>query len=116
GLLRVYNGRAGLQTDLLTLPNNTAGAAPLTTNDASFAVDSTFPTGSTDFLDSTDSSVMTYSTTTTDSSLMSGTMLGTDTTSTTTFTYNVDGSVASVTDTTLAADVQFESDLLAIPA
>src|SRR6185369_15214741 len=100
---------------LLTLPNNTAGAAPLTTNDASFAVDSTFPTGATDFLDSTDSSVLTYSTATTDSSLMSGTMLGTDTTSTTTFTYNADGSVATVTDNTLASDVQFESDLFAFP-
>src|SRR5678815_2016735 len=115
GLLRVYNGRAGLQTDLLTLPNNVEGAAPLTTNDASFAVDSTFPTGSTDFLDSTDSSVLTDSTMTTDTSLMSGTMLGTDTTSTTTFTYNADGSVATVTDNTLASDVQFESDLLAFP-
>ena len=45
GLLRVYNGRAGLQTDLLTLPNNIEGAAPLTTNDTSFATDLTFPTG-----------------------------------------------------------------------
>ncbi|HEX3253961.1 MAG TPA: hypothetical protein VHS05_31290 [Pyrinomonadaceae bacterium] len=115
GLLRVYNGRSSLQADLLTLPNNVEGAAPLTTNDASFAADGTFPTGSTDFLDSTDSSVMTDSTTTTDTSLMSGTMLGTDTTSTTTFTYNADGSVATVTDNTLAADPQFESDLLAFP-
>jgi hypothetical protein len=107
GLLRVYNGRAGLQTDLLTLPNNVEGAAPLTTNDAAFSADSTFPTGSTDFLDSTDSSVMTYSTTTTDTSLMSGTMLGTDKTSTTTFTYNADGSVATLSGTTLASDGSF---------
>ena len=115
GLLRVYNGRAGLQTDLLTLPNNVEGAAPLTTNDASFAPESTFPTGATDFLDSTDSSVTTDSITTTDSSLMSGTMLGTDTTSTTSFTYNADGSVATVTENSLASDTQFESDLLAFP-
>src|SRR6185503_13764963 len=64
---------------------------------------------------STDASVMTYSTTTTDTSLMSGTMLGTDHTSTTTFTYNADGSVATVTDNSLAADTQFESDLFAFP-
>src|SRR6185369_5296707 len=82
GLLRVYNGRAGLQTDLLALPNNTAGAAPLSTNDSAFPIDSTFPTGATDFLDSSDPSVLTYSTATTDTSLMSGTMLGTDSTST----------------------------------
>ena len=43
GILRVYNGRAGLQTDLLTLPNNMEGAAPLTTNDTSFATDTNLP-------------------------------------------------------------------------
>ncbi|HET7112889.1 MAG TPA: hypothetical protein VFI57_04560, partial [Pyrinomonadaceae bacterium] len=100
GLLRVYNGRAGLQTDLLALPNNTAGAAALTTNDSAFPIDSTFPTGSTVFSDSTDTSLSTDFATTSDTSLMSGTMLGTDTTSTTTFSYNLDGSVALATTTT----------------
>jgi hypothetical protein len=81
GIMRVYNGRMGLKTDLLALPNNTAGAADLTTNDSEFPVDATFPTGATDFNDTTDPSVMTYSTTTTDTTLMSPTMLGTATTS-----------------------------------
>jgi hypothetical protein len=80
GLMRVYNGRLGLKTDLLALPNNTAGAADVTTNDTEFPVDSTFPNGATDFNDTTDPSVMTYSTTTTDTTLMSSTMLGTSTT------------------------------------
>jgi hypothetical protein len=57
---------------VLALPNNVEGAAPLTTNDATFAVDSTFLTGATDFPDSSDSSVPTYSIPTTDTSLMSG--------------------------------------------
>ncbi|HEY2964386.1 MAG TPA: hypothetical protein VGJ37_18345, partial [Pyrinomonadaceae bacterium] len=80
GLMRVYNGRIGLKTDLLALPNNLVGAADLTTNDAEFPVDSTFPNGATDYNDTTDTSVMTYSTTTTDTTLMSPTMLGTSTT------------------------------------
>jgi hypothetical protein len=80
GILRVYNGRLGLKTDLLALPNNTAGAADLTTNDTEFPVDSTFPNGATDFNDTTDASVMTYSTTTTDTTFMSSTMVGTSTT------------------------------------
>jgi hypothetical protein len=74
GLLRVYNGRPGLQTDLQVLPNNTEGAAPLTTNDSAFAPDSTFPTGATDYKDTSDSSVMTDSHTTTDHSIMSDEM------------------------------------------
>src|SRR6185369_13084625 len=77
GILRVYNGRMGLKTDLLALPNNTAGAADVTTNDTEFPVDSTFPNGATDFKDTTDPSVLTYSTVTTDTTLMSPTMLGT---------------------------------------
>jgi manganese oxidase len=80
GIMRVYNGRLGLKTDLLTLPNNLEGAAALTTNDSEFPVDSTFPNGATDFNDTTDTSVMTYSTTTTDTTLMSTTMLGTTST------------------------------------
>ena len=66
GLLRVYNGRMGLKTDLLALPNNLEGAAALTTNDAAFPVDSTFPNGATDFNDTTDPSVLSDSTATTD--------------------------------------------------
>jgi hypothetical protein len=110
GLLRVYNGRVGLQADLLALPNNTAGAAPLSTNDSAFPIDSTFPTGSTDFKDSTDSSVSSYSTVTTDTSLMSGTMLGTDSTSTTTFTYAADGSVSTASTTSLTSTTDASTD------
>jgi len=76
GLMRVYNGRMGLKTDLLALPGNTEGAAVSTTNDSAFPIDSTFPAGATDYKDTTDSSVMTDSKVTTDSSLMSGEMLG----------------------------------------
>jgi manganese oxidase len=110
GILRVYNGRNGLKTDLLALPNNTAGAAPSSTNDGSFPTDINFPSGATDFLDSTDSSVLKDSTATTDTKLMSGTMKGTDTTSTTKFTYNADGSVNTLLNTdnalTPSADVE----------
>jgi len=81
GILRVYNGRRGLQTDLLALPNNIEGAAPLTDNDSAFETDSTFPTGATDYLDSTDGSVLIDSTTTTDTTLMTDTMI-TETTTT----------------------------------
>jgi hypothetical protein len=88
----------------VALPNNTAGAAPLTTNDSAFPVDSAFPTGSTIFADSTDPSLTKDFVATTDTSLMSGTMKGTDTTSTTTFTYNADGSVSTASTTTLAAE------------
>ncbi len=80
GLMRVYNGRMGIKTDLLALPNNLEGAAALTTNDSEFPVDLTFPNGATDFNDTTDTSVMMDSTVTTDSTLMSSTMLGTSTT------------------------------------
>jgi len=108
GLLRVYNGRNGLKTDLQALPNNTAGAAALSSNDSSFPTDSTFPTGATDFQDTSDPtmnpSTSTDYKTTTDSSLMSGTMLGTDSTSTTTFTYNADGSVSTASTTTTTTD------------
>jgi manganese oxidase len=80
GLMRVYNGRMGLKTDLLALPNNLEGAAALTTNDSAFPIDSAFLTGATDYLDATDSSVTSDSTLTTDSTLMSPTMLGTEST------------------------------------
>src|SRR6185503_13202216 len=75
GLLRIYNGRAGLQTDLLALPNNLEGAAPLSANDSSFDTDLNFPNGITDYLDATDSSVLTDSTVTTDTTLMSPSMV-----------------------------------------
>ena len=78
--MRVYNGRNGLKTDLLALPNNLEGAAALTSNDTSFPVDTTNPTGATDYLDSTDGSVLLDSSTTTNTSLMSGTMTGSFTT------------------------------------
>ncbi len=71
GIFRVYNGRAALQNDLLALPNNVEGAAPLTTNDSAFAVDSEFPTGLTDYKDTTDASVTTDTRATTDTRFMS---------------------------------------------
>jgi hypothetical protein len=85
GLLRVYNGRAGLQTDLLALPNNTAGAADSSTNDSSFPTDSGFPTGVVDYQDTTDASVTTDTMVTTDPTFMSSDMVAA-TTSTTTAT------------------------------
>jgi manganese oxidase len=75
GLLRVYNGRRGFQTDLAVLPNNIEGAAPLTANDAAFAPDVTFPTGMTDYLDATDPSVTTDTVPASDTSLMSDQMI-----------------------------------------
>src|ERR1041385_4779106 len=70
GLIRVYNGRNGLKADLQALPNNTAGAAPLTSKDASFPTDSTFPPGATDFKDTSDPSVSPDFPTTTGTPLM----------------------------------------------
>ena len=75
GLLRVYNGRAGLQADLLALPNNVEGAAPLTANDSAFTTDATFPTGATDYMDATDPSVTLDTVPTTDTTLMSPSMV-----------------------------------------
>jgi hypothetical protein len=71
GLLRIYNGRAGLQTDLLALPNNLEGAAPLSANDTSFDTDIDFPTGLTDYKDATDASVSLDTFVTTDTKFMS---------------------------------------------
>ena len=71
GLLRIYNGRAGLKNDLLTLPNNTEGAAALSTNDDSFPTDPDRPTGVTDYKDTSDASVTADTTTTTDTKYMS---------------------------------------------
>jgi hypothetical protein len=101
GLMRVYNGRMGLKTDLLALPNNIEGAAALTTNDSAFPIDSTFLTGATDYKDTTDASVTTDSMVTSDSTLMSPTMLGTETT-----TVSPDMEMAAATTT--------ETDLIAI--
>ncbi|MDX6498502.1 MAG: manganese oxidase [Blastocatellia bacterium] len=75
GILRVYNGRQGLQTDLMALPSNTEGAAPLTSNDSAYPTDSSFPTGATDYADSSDPSVAQDSSPTTDTSLMSPSMV-----------------------------------------
>ena len=107
GIMRVYNGRLGLKTDLLALPNNTAGAADLTTNDSEFPVDSTFPNGATDFNDTTDPSVMTYSTSTTDTTLMSSTMLGT-----TTLTSSSSTTTSTTTQTDLIGPILIESDIV----
>jgi len=95
GLLRVYNGRVGLKTDLLALPNNVYGAADSSTNDTSFTVDTEFPTGVTDYNDTTDASVTYDTTITTDTKYMSPDMI----TNTTTTTLSpegasVDGSIA----------------------
>jgi hypothetical protein len=108
GIFRVYNGRAGLQTDLKTLPNNPEGAAPLTTNDTSFSTDETFPTGSTDFLDATDSSVLMDSTITTDTTLMSPSMIQTIESTTTTTgqtTMMADGTIVPIEETTVVTSL-----------
>lgn len=104
GLLRVYNGRKGLKADLLALPNNTAGAAGSSANDSAFPTDPTFPTGTTIFASQVDSGSSTQYSTTTDTSLMSGTMTGTESRSTTTFTYAANGSVTTTSTTTSTAD------------
>jgi hypothetical protein len=75
GILRVYNGRAGKLADLMTLPNNIAGAADLSTNDSSFAPDTEFPTGLTDYKDTTDASVDMDTMTTVDTKFMSPEMI-----------------------------------------
>jgi len=75
GIFRIYNGRAGFQTDLQTLPNNTEGAAQSSTNDSSFATDLNFPNGITDYKDISDGSVPTDTKTATDTRFMSEEML-----------------------------------------
>jgi hypothetical protein len=75
GLFRVYNGRIGLKTDLLALPNNAAGAADLSTNDSAFTPDTEFPTGVTDYKDTTDASVDMDTMTTVDTKFMSPEMV-----------------------------------------
>jgi hypothetical protein len=75
GILRIYNGRAGLKTDLMALPNNLEGAAPLAANDSAFAADAAFKTGITDFRDLTDASVSADTVVTTTEPLMSPEML-----------------------------------------
>jgi manganese oxidase len=108
GLMRVYNGRLGLRTDLLALPNNLAGAADLTTNDSEFPVDSTFPNGATDYNDTTDSSVLTYSTSTTDTTLMSSSMLG----STTTALSPDASTTTTTTSTSMIGPILIEPDIV----
>ena len=75
GIFRVYNGRKGLLTDLMALPNNTEGAAQLSANDSSFTTDSEFPNGVTDYKDTTDASVEADTAVTTDTKLMSPDMV-----------------------------------------
>ena len=75
GIFRVYNGRAGIMADLLSLPNNTEGAAQLSSNDTSFTTDSNFPNGVTDYKDTTDASVTGDTTVTTDTKYMSPDMI-----------------------------------------
>lgn len=77
GLMRVYNGRPGLRFDLMTLPNNPEGAAPLSTNDSSFPTDTAFPNGVTDYRDTTDTSVPADTAPTTDPTFMSPDMVAT---------------------------------------
>ena len=105
GILRVYNGRMGLKTDLLALPNNLAGAADLTTNDTEFPVDTTFPNGATDYLDSTDQSVLTDATVTTETSVMSSTMLGTSTTA-------VSSDASVTTEAAIIGPILIEEDIV----
>lgn len=75
GIMRVYNGRKGLLTDLMALPNNIEGAAQSSTNDSSFAADTEFPNGITDYKDTTDSSVTADTTVTTNTKFMSPDMV-----------------------------------------
>jgi len=75
GILRIYNGRPGLRADLQALPNNTEGAAALSSNDDQFPVDSTSPAGVTDYKDTSDASVTTDTMTTSDTTLMSPDMV-----------------------------------------
>ncbi|HEU4837663.1 MAG TPA: hypothetical protein VFS90_24750 [Pyrinomonadaceae bacterium] len=81
GIFRVYNGRRGILTDLLALPNNLEGAAQLSSNDSSFTTDPDHPNGVTDYKDFTDASVTSDTTTTTNTTLMSPDMVA-DTTAT----------------------------------
>jgi hypothetical protein len=75
GILRIYNGRAGLQNDLMALPNNAEGAAALSTNDSTFPTDNNFPAGVTDYKDATDASVTADTEPTSDSRFMSPEMI-----------------------------------------
>ncbi|HKO96290.1 MAG TPA: hypothetical protein VJU86_04825 [Pyrinomonadaceae bacterium] len=79
GILRVYNGRRQAEMSaadyLMPVPNNLEGAAPLTTNDADFAVTPGFKTGATDYIDETDASVPLDTRPETDTSRMSPSMV-----------------------------------------
>jgi hypothetical protein len=88
GLMRVYNGRRGLLTDLMALPNNLEGAAQLSTNDSSFPVDTEFPNGLTDYKDTTDASVTADTSVTTNTKFMSPDMV--------TNTTNLEGSASLI--------------------
>ena len=75
GILRIYNGREGLRSDLMALPNNLDGAAPLATNTTTFAPDSDFPNGVTDYKDTSDASVSGDTKETSDTKFMSPDMV-----------------------------------------
>jgi hypothetical protein len=75
GILRIYNGRKGLMTDLAALPNNLEGAAQLSNNDSSFTVDPAFPNGVIDYKDPSDPSVEADTVVTTDTTFMSEDMI-----------------------------------------
>ncbi|HEX5888545.1 MAG TPA: hypothetical protein VFY61_07565 [Pyrinomonadaceae bacterium] len=75
GIMRIYNGRRGILTDLMALPNNMEGAAQLSTNDSAFTPDTEFPNGITDYKDTTDASVTADTTVTTNTKFMSPDMV-----------------------------------------
>src|SRR5689334_15670359 len=104
GIMRVYNGRPGLKPDLMTLPNNTEGAAPLSSNDSSFPTDPDRPTGVTDYKDTTDSSVSSDTTTTTDTRYMSPDMQADMAASSTTSSSNTATADGSTTDSSATGD------------
>jgi len=103
GIMRVYNGRPGLKADLMTLPNNTEGAAPLSSNDSSFRTDPNRPTGVTDYKDTSDSSVSSDTTTTTDTTYMSPDMQA-DMTASSTQASSTQTSDATTADGTTTTD------------
>jgi manganese oxidase len=93
GLLRIYNGRPGLRTDLLALPNNLEGAAPLSSNDADFPTDSSRPTGVTDYQDTSDASVSSDTQPTSDPAMMSPDMIANSGSTSSTQTASADGTM-----------------------
>lgn len=106
GIMRVYNGRPGLKFDLMALPNNPEGAAPLSANDSAFPTDAAFPNGVTDYRDATDISVPADTSPTTDSTFMSPDMVATSQPNTT----------GTTTDSTTTAESRTITDPLSLVA